>query len=323
MLISGFSMVKNATKLYYPMKQVIESILPVVDEFVIALGDCAEDDTTRKEIESINSDKIKIIDTVWDLTKYPKGMENAHQTDIAKEACSGEWLFYLQADEAVHEKYLENIVKACKKYKDNKEVEGFLFKYKHFWGDYDHYHISHKWYPKEIRIVRNDKEIHSWESAQSFRRIPNFDGLNYRQQEGTYKLKVVEIDAYIYHYGWVRPPHYMQTKKQALDTVHMGTKKVEEVYKNAPKEFDFGPLNKLAIFTETHPKVMEDWIKKFDWKDKLQYSGKPNPYRKKHKHEMLKYKMITFIEQSILGGRALGGFRNYIIIKKQGENKSI
>ncbi|TDT70614.1 hypothetical protein EV215_1165 [Hypnocyclicus thermotrophus] len=317
MLISGFSMIKNASKLYYPIKEAVMSILPIVDEFVIAIGDCDEGDNTRELIESIGSDKIKIIDTVWDLEKYPNGMENAHQTDIAKKACSGEWLFYLQADEVVHEKYLDTIVNACKKYKDDKNIEGFLFKYKHFWGDYDHYHISHGWYPKEIRIIRNNPEIHSWESAQSFRRIPNFDEINYRQQEGTYKLKVIEIDAYIYHYGWVRPPQYMQAKKQALDTVHKGSKKVAEIYKNAPKEFDYGPLNKLAVFKESHPKVMKKWIEKFDWKDKLQYSGKPNPYRKKHKHEKLKYKILTFVEQKILGGKQLGGFRNYILLKKE------
>ncbi|OQY08843.1 MAG: hypothetical protein B6I28_04080 [Fusobacteriia bacterium 4572_132] len=316
MKISGFSMIKNATKLYYPIREAIMSILPIVDEFVVAVGDCDENDETRLLIESIESDKIKIIDTVWDLEKYPRGMENAHQTDIAKKACSGDWLFYLQADEVIHEKYHKEIVDKCEKYVEDKEVEGFLFKYKHFWGDYDHYHISHKWYPKEIRIIRNRSDIHSWESAQSFRKIPDFDGLNYRQKEGTYKLNVIELDAYVYHYGWVRPPKYMQTKKQALDTVHKGKEKVDEIYKKAPKEFDFGPLNKLALFQETHPKVMEEWIKKFDWQDKLQYEGKPNPYRKKQKHEMLKYRILTFIEQTFLNGNHIGGFKNYRLLKK-------
>ena len=128
MKISGFSMVKNATKLYYPVRQAVESILPLVDELVIAIGDCDADDTTRKEIESIGSDKIKIIDTKWDLKKYPRGMENAHQTDIAKEYCTGDWLFYLQADEVVHEKYLPVIRKRCEELLNDKEIEGILFK---------------------------------------------------------------------------------------------------------------------------------------------------------------------------------------------------
>lgn len=313
--ISGFSMVRNATLLYYPIKQAIESILPIVDEFVIAIGKGDENDYTRQEVESIQSDKVKIIDTIWDLEKYPRGMENAHQTDIAKQHCSGDWLFYLQADEVVHEKYLPEIEKRCNDLLHDKEVEGLLFKYKHFWGDYHHYHISHGWYPHEIRIVRNLPEIHSWESAQSFRKIPKFDGLNYRQQEGTFKLKVVLIDAYIYHYGWVRPPQLMQNKKKALDTVHKGAQRVTEIYKDKGHVFDFGPLNLLGKFTETHPKVMESWIAKFDWENQLQHSGKPNPNRKLHKHEKTKYRILTFIEQHFLGGKQLGGFKNYILLK--------
>ena len=316
MKISGFTMIKNASKLYYPVKESIMSILPIVDEFVVAVGDCEEGDNTRELIESIGSDKVKIIDTVWDLNKYPRGMEHAHQTDIAKNACSGDWLFYLQGDEVVHEKYHEEIVGKCNKYIADKNVEGFLFKYKHFWGDYNHYHDSHKWYPHEIRIVRNDKEIHSWESAQSFRRIPEFDGVNYRQQKGTYKLNVIELDADVYHYGWVRPPKYMQTKKKAFATIHRGEEQANKEYQKVSKEFDYGPLNRLEKFEETHPKVMNEWISQFDWKDKLQYEGKPNPHREKHRHEMFKYRMLTWIEKNIMNGNRLGGFKNYIRLKK-------
>lgn len=314
MKISGFSFVKNGIKLYYPITEAIKSILPICDEFVVAVG--KSDDNTREKIVAINDPKIKIIDTEWDLSKYPRGMENAHQTDIAKNACSGDWLFYLQADEVVHEKYLPIIKQRCQDLLDDKEVEGLLFKYRHFWGDYEHYHISHRWYPNEIRIIRNNKDIHSWESAQSFRRIPNFDGINYRQKEGTHKLNVASVDAYIFHYGWVRPPHLMINKKKALDTVHKGNKKVEEMYKNTPSEFDYGPLNKLAVFTETHPKVMTEMISRMNWKDKLQYSGKPNPNRELHKHEKLKYRFLTILEQNLLNGNHIGGFKNYKLIKR-------
>jgi hypothetical protein len=188
MKISGFSMGKNALKLYYPMRHSVESILPLVDEFVVALGDSDADDITRAEIEAIGSEKIRIVDTVWDIEKYPRGMEHAHQTDIAMNACSGDWLFYLQSDEVVHERDLETIRKRCEDLLDDQEVEGLLFRYRHFWGDYSHVQDGHCWYRKEIRIVRNLPDLHSWESAQSFRKIPDFDGLNYRQQAGTYKL---------------------------------------------------------------------------------------------------------------------------------------
>lgn len=309
-------MVKNATKLFFPIKQSIESILPLVDEFVVALGNCDADDTTLQEIESINSNKIKIIHTIWDIEKYSRGTENAHQTDIAKNACSGDWLFYLQADEVIHQKYLPTIKQACESYLTDKEVEGFLFNYKHFWGDFNHYHYAHNWYPKEIRIIRNNPEIHSWESAQSFRRIPNFDGVNYRQQENTFKLKVINIDAYVFHYGWVRPPAYMTKKKKALDTIHKGEKIANKNYENVATDFSYGPLGKLKVYSETHPAVMKTWMEKFNWADKLNYTSKRKPNEQLHKHDKLRVKLATFIEQNILGGRQIGGFKNYVLLKK-------
>lgn len=315
MKISGFTMVKNATKLYYPIKASISSILPIVDEFVVALGDCDEDDNTRAEIESIGSDKIRIIDTVWDLDKYPNGTENAHQTDIAREACSGDWLFYLQADEVIHEKYLPEIKNRCEALLDDKEVEGLLFKYAHFWGDYRHHHVMHGWYPHEIRIVRNHPDIHSWESAQSFRRIPNFDGVNYRQQEGTFRLKVALLDAHVYHYGWVRPPRLMQNKKKALDTIHKGTKKVEEVWKGTEANFDYGPLRLATPFKGTHPAVMKEKVAELDWADQLRIDGPVPSSRAKFKHEKTKYRVVTWIEQKMLRGKTLGGFKNYVLLK--------
>ncbi|MFH2096257.1 MAG: hypothetical protein ABIJ16_11170 [Bacteroidota bacterium] len=315
MKISGFTMAKNADKLYYPVRESILSILPIVDEFIVAIGDCDADDNTRKLVESISSPKVKIIDTVWDLNKYPGGTENAHQTDIAREQCRGDWLFYLQADEVVHEKDLPVIRKRCTELLDDSETEGLLFNYRHFWGDFDHCHNSHAWYKKEIRIIRNHPDIHSWESAQSFRCIPEFDGKNYRQQEGTYKLKVRELNAFIYHYGWVRPPDLMAKKNKALDTIHKGEEKVRELEEQGAYVFDYGPLNKIPEFRGTHPAVMKDWIEKTGWKDKLQYSGKIKPGRRKHKHERCKYRMLSYIENTFLKGRTIGGFKNYILVR--------
>lgn len=314
--ISGFTMVKNAGKLYYPIRQSIESILPIVDEFVVALGDCDEDDDTEQQILSIGSDKIRIIHTVWDTQKFPNGTENAHQTDIAREACKGDWLFYIQADEVVHEKDHGAIVKRCHELKDDPEVEGLLFKYLHFWGDYDHHQVAHGWYPREIRIVRNHQDIHSWGDAQSFRRIPDFHDSSYGKQEGTYKLKVAAVDAHIYHYGWVRPPQYMQNKRKALDTIYKGSQKVSEIYAGQRDEFDYGPMKLTKTFKGTHPAVMKEWMEKFNWGEKLYRRGPIPTNRHPFKHEKLKYRILTAVEQNLLGGRSLGGFNNYILLKK-------
>ncbi len=310
---------KNALKLYYPMRQSVESILPLVDEFVVVLGDSDEDDITRSEIEAIGSEKIRIVDTVWDIEKYPRGMEHAHQTDLAMEHCTGDWLFYLQSDEVVHEKDLESIRKRCEQLLPDQEVEGLLFRYLHFWGDYEHIQDGHCWCRKEIRIVRNHPEIHSWESALSFRKIPDFDGLHYRQQTGTYKLKVAEVDARIFHYGWVRPPAVMQKKIKAFNLNHRGRKRLEEqeAAHHFDRGFDYGNLSKVTPYHGGHPAVMKSWIDRFNWQDQLRFSGPArslNPVISKH--DKPRYRLLSWLEKSLPGDRRLGGFRNYILLKR-------
>ena len=319
MKISGFSMGKNAVKLYYPMKQAVMSVLPIVDEFIVTLGNSDEDDETREQLLSIGSDKIRIIDTVWDIEKYPRGMEHAHQTDIARSYCTGDWLFYLQSDEVIHEKYLPVIQKRCQELIDDKKIEGLVFDYIHFWGDYEHHQDGHCWYRKEIRIIRNDPEIHSWESAQSFRKIPHFDELNYRQQKGTFKLRVADSGATVFHYGWVRPPVLMQNKIKVFSMNHRGKTSVDKQVSEHlyDKVFDYGNLSFLTKFTGTHPAVMKEWLDRFNWKDQLRYTGQrdtTNPIQ--NKHEKVKYRVISWIEKYLLSGIRLGEFKNYILLKR-------
>lgn len=315
MRISGFTMARNAGKLYYPIRESIESVLPIVDEFVIALGDSDADDTTEDEITSIKSDKIRIIRTTWDIQKFPKGTEHAHQTNIAKAACTGDWCLYLQADEVVHEDDLPAIVRACSKELENEEVEGFLFRYLHFYGDYQHYNNHHGWYPREIRIIRNRPDIYSFSTAQSFRRIPDFDGLSYKDKTGTFKLRVKPIDARIFHYGWVRPPRLMQKKSRYFYTTHLGKEGMEEKYAEEPDYWDYGNLSRLPVYKGTHPAVMQHFIDNFHWQDQLHYNKDYRPRRNLWKHELLKNRILTFIEQKLLGGRTLFGYSNWKIIR--------
>ena len=203
MKVCGFTIVKNAAKFYYPIKESILSILPLCDKFIIALGDCDSDDTTRELLESIGSPKIEIFDTVWDKSLQKGGKVLAVETNKAFDAIPAEydWCFYLQADEVIHEEYHSEIKAAMEKYLNDTEVEGLLFKYRHFWGTYDYIGINRQWYRQEIRIIRNDKAIRSYGDAQGFRKNDK-------------KLKVAPVNAYVNHYGWVRPPEIMSKKNQ-------------------------------------------------------------------------------------------------------------
>lgn len=316
MKISGFSMARNADKLYYPLREAILSVLPIVDEFVVAIGKGDPDDRTLELITGIGDPKVRIVETVWDIEAYPHGTENAHQTDIAKSHCTGDWLLYLQADEVIHERYLPEIVDKCNRYADDPEVEGMVFRYRHFWGDYHHYQKSHHWYSREIRIVRNDPDIHSWTDAQSFRRIPGFDGKSYRRPEGAFKLRVIELDAYVFHYGWVRPPQVMVSKTKSLDTMYKGTEEVQRLEKLNYFAFDYGPLDLLAVYRDSHPAVMKEWIARFDWLDQLQQTGRPSKNRRPHAHERLKYRFMGWIKRTLPGAETWGEFKNYIRIRK-------
>ncbi|NJO25758.1 MAG: hypothetical protein HC867_08340 [Bacteroidia bacterium] len=70
----------------------------------------------------------------------------------------------------VHEKYHSLIIEAAEKYRNDKSIEGLVFNYLHFYGTYDYVGDSRKWYRREIRMIRNDKNISSYRDAQGFRK---------------------------------------------------------------------------------------------------------------------------------------------------------
>ncbi|MCX7954468.1 MAG: hypothetical protein N3A01_04670 [Bacteroidales bacterium] len=296
MKISGFTIARNAQKLYFPIKESILSILPLVDEYIIALGEGDVDDDTEKIINSINSTKIKIYKRKWNKDYYKFCNIFAEETNFALSKCTGDWCFYLQADEVVHENDLNKIEDACKKFLANKKIDGLLFKYLHFWGDYNHYLPFHGWYKNEIRIIRNNSFIYSYKDAQSFRKNNNE------------KLNVAEINACIYHYGWVRPPEIMATKKIIHDEMYQGQTKTKEII----VPFNYGNMNKIPVFKGTHPKVMTERIKNYGtlnyWSKKLD--------RKKFKHEKFLYRLISYIENNFLFGKQLFGYKNWKIIER-------
>ena len=173
MKVAGFTIIRNAIKFDYPVVEAITSILPICDEFIVAVGN--SEDGTLQLIKNINSPKIKIIETVWDDSLRQGGQVLAIETNKAFDTISKDvdWCFYIQSDECVHEKHLASIKEAMQKYKDDKQVEGLLFNYIHFYGTYNYVGNSRRWYRKEIRIIKNDKSIRSYKDAQGFRKTDN------------------------------------------------------------------------------------------------------------------------------------------------------
>lgn len=253
MKVSGFTFIRNAIKFDYPIVEAIRSILPLCDEIVVAVGN--SEDETLQLIQNIDP-KIRIIETIWDDSLREGGRTLAIETDKALAAISpdADWAFYIQGDEVMHEKYIPVVRKAMEEFKDNKSVEGLLFNYLHFYGSYDYVGTSISWYLDEIRIIRPRKDIFSYRDAQGFRKLSNE------------KLQVKKIDAYIYHYGWVKPPEKMQLKQESFHKMWHDDTWMEENIKKT-NAFDYKEnIDALALFKDTHPAVMQDRILQKNWK---------------------------------------------------------
>ncbi|QRR03327.1 glycosyltransferase family 2 protein [Dyadobacter sandarakinus] len=294
MKISGFTIIRNAVINDYPIVEAITSILPVVDEMVVSVG--RSDDDTLGLIRSIGSDKIRIVETEWDMSLREGGRVLAVETDKALQHVSPDtdWAFYIQGDEAVHEKYHDSILESCRRYKDNPEVEGLLFDYLHFYGTYDYVGDSRKWYRREIRIIRYEKTpagtpISAYRDAQGFRR-------------GGEKLKVKHSGAAVYHYGWVKSPVQMKTKMKNVSRFWHEDKAWEKILQSEDF-FDYEEFDSLKVFEGTHPAVMQDRIGRQTWNVSFDIS------RKKFR---LKDALLYWFEKKT--GRRLFEFRNYRLI---------
>ncbi|MBS1647207.1 MAG: glycosyltransferase family 2 protein [Bacteroidetes bacterium] len=251
MKISACTIARNAVKFDYPIVESITSILPLCDEFVVNVGFC--DDGTLERIQNIASPKIKIIQSQWDDSLREGGKLLALESNRALDAVSPDstWVFYLQADEVVHEKYIDTIRNAMETHQNNLMVDGLLFHYTHFYGNYHYVANSRRWYRNEIRVIRNNSQIRSYKDAQGFR---------IRDK----KLQVKPIDAQIYHYGWVKSPQAQQEKQKNFHKLWHSDEQVKKMVSQA-NEYDYNTIDSLQLFDGTHPKTMLPRIAHQNW----------------------------------------------------------
>jgi len=254
MKVSGFTFIKNAEMLGYPFVESIQSVLPIVDEFIIAVGD--SDDNTLEIIKSIKDDKIRIIETQWNESMHDRGYVYAQQKMTAQFSCTGDWAFYLEGDEVLHEKDLDTIRNTMEMHLDNPEVEALYFDYYHFYGKPDQVGIAG--YKRAPRIIRNT--------------IRNYspDGLFFvvmdKNKKGRYP-KAAYAGCHIYHYGHVRK-------------VERNNEKIKQVGKywgdEEPNTFStYGNIDLAEIrpFTGTHPNIVKDWLRT---EAELEFEQNPN-----------------------------------------------
>ena len=240
MKVSGFTIVRNAIQFHYPVMASIQSILPVCDEFIVNVGD--SQDGTLALIESIKNPKIRIIQTKWDMSQGATVL--SEQTNLALKECKGDWAFYLQTDEVIHEADLLKLKHIMQTFLNDSSIDALRFKWLHFYGSYLRYRIDAGWYQKQDRIIRNNGTIESFGDAYAFRRI---DGK---------PMQSHNTGCLLYHYGWVQSLQVMTNRKKNATQIGYASPKDN----TSEVDHDYGNLNRFPIYFGTHPQTMNTAI---------------------------------------------------------------
>ena len=301
MKISAFTYVRNGKTFGYPFIESIKSLLPIVDEYIVVVGDST--DGTREAVEKIGDDKIKIVDTIWDDNLRKGGKVFAQQANIGLDSASvdSDWLFHLQADEVIHENDFPVILKSLEENLNNNKVDGFLLKFINFFGDFNHYCPSRRFHQREIRIIRNDPSIRSYRDSMGFRKFHTPELIN---EKGT-KLLVKQMDATVYHYSWSKTPTTQKAKNIEFGKRYHATddfiKDFEAVHGDA---YDYREYDYLKVFTGTHPKAVQQVVAAQDWE--FIYDPSKN-------NMTTKEKIMKFLE--MLTGKQFFIYKNYKLLK--------
>jgi hypothetical protein len=278
MKVSAFTFIKNGQILGYPFLQSIRSILPIVDEFVVNVGN--SEDHTLKLIESISSSKIRVIKSVWNDSMQDRGYVYGQQKMIAQFNCKGDWAFYIEGDEVYHENDLEKISQSMKLHLKNPKVEALVFNFKHFYGNPNSFLNSPGWYRSEARIIKNS--IRSYAPDGLFWLVLDSN------KKGRYP-RAKHTGVTCYHYGWVR----------SEDQMNLKSTKVQKYWGGEPIKIDYNKIDSAIIqeFHGSHPQVMQDWLSHGDGLYKVNNSYALTKKQKKHRL-MIKLENLFGLELS-------------------------
>lgn len=257
MQIDGFTYVRNGLRMGYPFLASIQSLLPIVDRLIVVVGN--SDDGTREAVEDLKNPKLVIIDSVWDENKRNSGEIFKVQSDIGINNLTGDWAIHIQADEVFSESAKDELLKFIKIADRLEDVDGLLFPFYHFWGDYKHIRHSRRTHANEIRAFKNNRNVLSYRDSQGFRIM---DPIN-PDKKGR-KLKVLKTGIPIYHYSYARNPKHMKIK---WNYIHRFYQTDEWLEKNVLiSDFDYNEVDRLDLFEGEHPIYMKEIIKQQDWK---------------------------------------------------------
>jgi hypothetical protein len=284
--VSGFTIVRNAIKLDFPVEASIRSILPICSEVVVNVGH--SEDETLELVRSINDPKIRILETEWDMTR--RNTVLGLETHRAMRACTHPWGVYIQADEVLHERGIEELAASIQAADPDPRVEGLLVRYVHFYGGFDTVATHRRWYRREVRVVRLPAEldIRPYQGAQGFRVGPNHR-----------RIRARLTGAEMFHYGWARPAQALREKRELGRTMYP--------WRDADVTLPLlAWMPGLRRFQGTHPEVARYWIEARSFDPERVIAPR------KFRWRFIRYYISTAIER--LTGVRVFEFRNYEIV---------
>jgi hypothetical protein len=284
--ISGFTIVRNAIKLDFPVEASIRSILPVCDEVVVNVG--RSEDETLALVRSIADPKIRILETEWDMSR--RNTVLGAETLRAMRTCAHPWGIYIQADEVLHEDGAAELAAAVRAHDADPKVEGLLVRYLHFYGGFQTIATHRRWYRREVRAVRLDPslDIRPYQGAQGFRVGPEHR-----------RIRARLTGAQMFHYGWARPAQALREKRELGKTMYP--------WRNADERLPLlAWIPGIKPFRGVHPRAAREWIE----------SRLEDPERviapRRFRWPFLRYYASEVIER--LTGVRVFEFRNYTIV---------
>jgi hypothetical protein len=284
--VSGFTIIRNAIKLDFPVEASIRSILPICDEVVVNVG--RSEDETLELVRSIADPKVRILETEWDMTR--RNTVLGHETHRAMRSCVHPWGVYIQADEVLHERGAAELLKSIRCYDGDRRVEGLLVRYLHFYGGFDTIATHRRWYRREVRAVRlaPELDIRPYQGAQGFRVGPEHR-----------KIRARLTAAEMFHYGWARPTRALREKRELGRTMYP--------WRDADESRPLlAWMPGIRPFTGTHPAVAQRWI------DGRRHDPERTIAPRRFRWRFLRYYLSSAIER--LTGVRVFEFRNYKIV---------
>jgi len=281
-LVSGVSIVRNASILDYPVEVALRSVLPLLDELHVNVG--LSDDDTLDRVRSLDDPRIRIHETNWGDSTGRRLRDLGDETNRILDRCRHDWALYIQADEVLHEDGLQAIRHALARAEDREDVEGLAFDYLHFYGSPDWVWAGRASYRAEVRIIRRSSRARSFSDAQGFRidgRLP----------------RVLTSGATVFHYGYVKSEQALSTK-QRLGKEWWGEDP------DLATAWVFERPAGLEPFRGTHPAVAIPWIESRNWPFDPE-RAKPEPLTRK----TAKIRVSNMVER--LTGRRLIEHRTF------------